>query len=258
MSARDALYIKLAAAKGWTCSHGGTEDDYRATLERHGAGVPEGKDYPSAATMTVRQLQDALAEFEARGFVAPQGKAKKGRPTPRPTPRRQAPGHASPEEVARLRALWLQLAALRRDYLILGAVHDSSEQALRRWCSRQLGLRDDATTAPELLTATKVERLIEALKGWGQRLVVASWPHQPPERRQPLREILVVRLGVAREVADELVVSTGDTGRAPQMLAGRRRSAQDRRVAEKMTAEQRRALADEVARIEQQAARLRQ
>jgi phage gp16-like protein len=120
------------------------EESYRALVSRFTAARTE-----SAGAMTPAERRALLDHFRSIGF-APKGA---------PAPKRGAARRKDERPQARkLRALWLALWQL-------GHVHDPSEGALGAFLKRQTGLE-----ALQFADAEALDRAIDALKGWCQRV----------------------------------------------------------------------------------------
>lgn len=139
----------LALARTWACQHlpGWTDEAHRDLIARHGATEVDGR--MSATTLTAPQLQAALADYEARGWVRHR-RVFKGNDSAT----RKVPPH-----IAHLVRLWARLGQA-------GKVRDAGRPALLAWVARQVG-----RTVPNLdaLTTEEGQRLIEALKSWSAR-----------------------------------------------------------------------------------------
>lgn len=118
------------------------EDAYRAMLARICK-------VDSAAKANDRDLVKVIEEMKAKGFRDGGFRASR-----RP-------------DVRKIHALW---GELRR----LGALESPTKAALRAFCARQAGLKDQAATDPEFLTADQARAVIEALKAWIARTEIAA------------------------------------------------------------------------------------
>lgn len=119
-------------------------DDYsfRLLLARHGAKERDGK--PSRQTMSLEQLQAAVAEMKQKGF---QPRQKKGAKV---TEWREA-------RLNKLRAMWIALAEA-------GVVRDRSDVALTKFCAR---ITKNARM--EWLTTHQLNDCVNALRTWAAR-----------------------------------------------------------------------------------------
>lgn len=138
---RRALYAQLAVARKRLELD---DDAYRALLARHGARPKAGGDEPSATTMTMQQILDALGELTAKTG---------GR---RRSALAQATGWRR-RRLALITRLWCALAER-------GAVRDPSEAALGHWARRHT--RADAL---EWANTEALNTCVEALKSWAVR-----------------------------------------------------------------------------------------
>jgi phage gp16-like protein len=118
------------------------EFSFRMLLARHGAKEKDSK--VSRQTMSLEQLQAAIAEMKQKGFKPRQkGGAKV-------TPMREA-------RVAKLRAMWIALAEA-------GVVRDRSDAALTKFCAR---ITKNARM--EWLTTHQLNDCVNALRIWASR-----------------------------------------------------------------------------------------
>ncbi|MEI4930708.1 regulatory protein GemA [Aeromonas caviae] len=128
------------------------EECYRDLLASH-----TGK--RSAALLTEHELEQVLAAFKAAGFT--------------PTPVRQsvskrlspsAGGHLKVNEIAKIRAIWCEMARL-------GTVRDGSETALNHWVQRMTARSNGGVGVAEVgwLDAPLAVKVLEALKKWNSR-----------------------------------------------------------------------------------------
>lgn len=138
---RSRLYLLLAVGRRELAMD---DDTYRALLQQYGATEKNGK--PSAKTMNVPQLEQALEHMKRAGF-----KVKRS-PQKNATNWRRA-------RIAKLNALWLLLADK-------GHVRDRSEQAMHAWCKGQV--KD--LTRLEWADGQQLNSAIEALKKWCMRV----------------------------------------------------------------------------------------
>lgn len=144
-----------------------SEDDYRQIMLRI-TGRTSAKDCAD------RELVALLAEFEAKGFRST-SRPKGARPADHPSARKA-------------RALWISLHQL-------GAVTNSSEQALEAFARRQLKC-DRLQWVNQGLTY----KLIEALKAIAER---HGWD-QSTEGLQPGAVVLVLKRRLVTAIADKL------------------------------------------------------
>lgn len=145
----------LGIAKTWALSHlaGWTDDAHRDLIARHGAvALPDRPGYVSASSMNAMQLEAALGDYEARGWVRRRGVYQ---PVQKSTSERRT----VPPHIAHMVRLWARLAQA-------GKVQNASRAALLRWLERQFG-----HSVPNLdaLTLAEGQRAIEAMKQWGAR-----------------------------------------------------------------------------------------
>ncbi|MBI1214531.1 MAG: DUF1018 domain-containing protein [Alphaproteobacteria bacterium] len=119
------------------------EDSYRAMLQRI-----TGRS--SCSAMTLKQLEDVVAEFKRLGF--------KPKPPKRAGQRKQADG----AQATMIRALWLDLHNL-------GAVADPSEEALNAFVKRSCKV-----PALQWIDPYQADRVIKALRGWLERIGFAA------------------------------------------------------------------------------------
>lgn len=117
------------------------EDSYRAILAAYGAREVDGR--PSATTMSVSQLEQALEHQKRLGF---RPKRRPGREDDWRQPR-----------IDKITAIWCTLADA-------GVVRDRSERAMLRWCA---GLTRKARL--EWASSADLNACIEALKSWAAR-----------------------------------------------------------------------------------------
>lgn len=157
------------------------EDTYRSVI----AKAAQGKE--SAADCSEKELVAVLDHFKARGF-APKPRAGTA------GPRQRAADHPSARKA---RALWISLYHL-------GAVRNSSEQALEAFATRQLGCQH-----MQWMRQSDCFRLIEALKAMADR---NGWT-----QRGPAGEVLTVEQlqeGLCRAILAKLKA----VGVAPQAM----------------------------------------
>ncbi|MCC7413345.1 MAG: regulatory protein GemA [Gammaproteobacteria bacterium] len=121
------------------------EDSYRAILAAYGAREVDGR--PSATTMSVSQLEQALEHQKHLGF----------------RPRRR-PGRADDWRQPRIDKI-ARLWSLLRD---AGVLRDGSQRARDRFCARQTG-----TARLDWASSAQLNQVIEALKSWCDRERVA-------------------------------------------------------------------------------------
>lgn len=142
----------LGMARGWalTAIPGWTDDSHRDLLQRHGATAVGHR--ISATTMTLQQLNAALADYEARGWVRSR------------TWRSGTVKQAVPAPVKKLVRMWFVLAEA-------GQVASSSRTALLAWCARQV---KRPVTSLDALSAGEQHALIEQLKRWADRAPAAA------------------------------------------------------------------------------------
>lgn len=138
---RRGLYAQLAQAR----KRLGLDDDaYRALLARHGAQPKAGGGEPSATTMTMQQILDALGELTAKAG------------------RRRQPALANAtgwrrRRLALIARLWCALADR-------GVVRDPSEAAMAHWAQRHT-----QTHALEWASSAALNACVEGLKAWALR-----------------------------------------------------------------------------------------
>lgn len=138
---RRGLYAQLAVAR----KRLGLDDDaYRALLARHGATPKAAGGEPSATTMTLQQILDALGELTAKAG------------------RRRQPALANAtgwrrRRLALITRLWCALADR-------GVVRDPSEAAMAHWAQRHT-----RTHALEWASTEALNACVEGLKAWALR-----------------------------------------------------------------------------------------
>lgn len=145
----------LGMAKSWALATlpGWTEEAHRDLIARHGARPsPTDGTRVSATTMNVVQLESALSDYEARGWVRRRGVYA---PTDKPASERKV----VPAHIAHMVRLWARLGQA-------GKVQDASRAALLAWVGRQVGR---AVPNLDALEPTEGQRCIEALKAWAAR-----------------------------------------------------------------------------------------
>lgn len=143
---RRRLYTLLAVANkelsesrpGWS------DDDYRLILRQCGAGDLAGK--PSATTMTVSQMEMALARFKQLGFKV----RKQGGST-----------HWRAARIAKLNAIWCALADA-------GVVKFRDQRAMEGFLRRYVHGLNHLQWA----TTEQLNQCVETLKQWAKRTQV--------------------------------------------------------------------------------------
>jgi phage gp16-like protein len=115
---------------------------YRAIVKRVSAKFRR-EPVESSAQMTSRERAALLEELHHFGFRKPLNRPER------------SPGGPQEEKI---RALWQAL-------IDSGALHDSSEKALRSFIRRQTG----TVEIPRWLTAEQANKVIEGLKAWHRR-----------------------------------------------------------------------------------------
>ena len=132
------------------------DEAYKAAIE----GVAQGK--TSSADLTVTQLEMLLERFKSAGFKR-QSTASKAR--------RKSPVAGTPvrtPEISKIRAIWITM----RQH---GFVKDGSETALNSYVQRMTIKLNGGVGVAEVgwLNDALAVKVLEALKGWHRRLMLA-------------------------------------------------------------------------------------
>lgn len=141
---RKRLYTLLAVANRELTERraGWCDEDYRMILAQCGAQEIDGT--PSATTMTVAQMEQALIRFKQLGFKV----------------RHNGSGGWRQARINKLNALWCLLAD--RDL-----VRNRSQQAMEQFCRRYVA----GFTRLQWATSEQLNQAIEMLKKWANRSV---------------------------------------------------------------------------------------
>ena len=160
-SQRRRLYTLLNI--GWR-QLGWTETYYREScLAKHGAAANKGK--ISATTLTDQQLEDALRQMKADGFV-PLTRTKPSKPSGPRKGSNQGDQPASAEQAALIRNLWARLQEV-------GAVRSADPASLRVWLQKNSRRHHPTGTGwsePQFLNRRAAAAIIQQLKNWLRRL----------------------------------------------------------------------------------------
>lgn len=128
------------------------EECYRDLLVSH-----TGK--RSAAQLSERELEQVLTAFKVAGFIP-----KPARHTANKRLSPAASGHHRVNEIAKIRAIWCEMARL-------GIIRNGSETALNHWVQRMTARLNGGVGVAEVgwLDAPLAVKVLEALKKWSQR-----------------------------------------------------------------------------------------
>lgn len=135
---RERCYTLLQVGKQQL---GMSEDDYRAFLMAHGAGMIQGR--ISATTMDIGQLEMAIESMKVRGF--------------HPTSKKSGTRDWRTARIAKITAIWIALADA-------GVVRDRGEKAMLTWCAKHT-----RTASIKWATSRALNDCIEGLKSWAHR-----------------------------------------------------------------------------------------
>lgn len=139
---KKARLIKLLhVAKGQLMM---SDADYRTLL----ANVSRGKN--SSTRLSVKELEQALHQMKAKGFVVMGGKKPNGG-------KKDIPVYEARDQVKKIRALWLQLHDM-------GVLKNASELSLAGFVKRMTGIGHH-----NWLDVDNAGRVIEHLKQWIKR-----------------------------------------------------------------------------------------
>jgi phage gp16-like protein len=110
------------------------------------------------------ELEQVLAAFKAAGFTPKPARHKANK---RLSP--VAGGHLRVNEIAKIRAIWCEMARL-------GIVRDGSESALNHWVQRMTSRLNGGAGVAEVgwLDAPLAVKVLEALKRWSARIKIKS------------------------------------------------------------------------------------
>lgn len=149
----------LGMAKTWAMGTlpGWCDEAHRDLIARHGAvalpGGPHSIAYRvTASSMNAMQLEAALADYEARGWVR---RRSVYAPLSKPASERRA----VPPHIAHMVRLWARLGQA-------GKVQATTRPALLAWVARQVGR---AVPNLDALDAREAQQVTEALKAWAAR-----------------------------------------------------------------------------------------
>lgn len=136
--------VGIAASWALKGLAGWSDDSHRDLLARHGAAKVEGR--VSASTLNLVQLGAVLDDYERRGWKREKGfRPAKGQAAKKVLP-----------QIGLIVKLWGRLG-------MAGKVESATRPALLAWCGRQVGR---AVKDLDSLSATELQALVEALKGW--------------------------------------------------------------------------------------------
>ena len=132
------------------------DEAYKAAID----GVAKGK--TSSADLTVIELENLLERFKSAGFKRQSTASKR---------RRKSPVAGTPvrtPEISKIRAIWI---TMHRH----GLVRDSSEAALNSYVQRMTVKLNGGVGVAEVgwLDEALAVKVLEALKGWHRRLMLA-------------------------------------------------------------------------------------